>query len=50
MINAGADAVIVGSAIIDKISDPPGKKMLQDIENLAKYMKKGCKKKYDNVH
>src|SRR5919197_5672807 len=47
MINAGADAVIVGSAIIDKISDTPRKRMMQDIENLAKYMKKGCKKKYD---
>lgn len=45
MINAGADAVIVGSAIIDKISDPPGKKMLQDLENFARSMKRACKKK-----
>jgi tryptophan synthase alpha chain len=45
MINAGADAVIVGSAIIDKISDPPRKKMLQDLENFARSMKKACKKK-----
>jgi tryptophan synthase alpha chain len=45
MINAGADAVIVGSAIIAKISDPPGKKMLQELENFARSMKNGCKKK-----
>jgi tryptophan synthase alpha chain len=45
MIDAGADAVIVGSAIIDKISYPSGKKMLQDLENFARSMKKACKKK-----
>jgi tryptophan synthase alpha chain len=45
MIDAGADGVIVGSAIIDKISDPSGKKMLQDLENFARSMKKACKKK-----
>ena len=44
MIDAGADGVIVGSAIIDKISDPSGKKMLQDLENFARSMKKACKK------
>jgi tryptophan synthase alpha chain len=45
MIDAGADAVIVGSAIVDKLSDPPGKKMLRDLENFARSMKKACKKK-----
>jgi tryptophan synthase alpha chain len=45
MINAGADGVIVGSAIIDKISDTPRKRLMQDLENLALAMKKACKKK-----
>jgi len=45
MINAGADAVIVGSAIIDKISDLPRKRMLQNLENFARSMKEACKKK-----
>jgi tryptophan synthase alpha subunit len=45
MIDAGADAVIVGSAIVDKLSDPPGKTMLHDLENFARSMKKACKKK-----
>ena len=45
MIDAGADGVIVGSAIIDKISDPSGKNMLQDLENFARSIKKACKKK-----
>jgi tryptophan synthase alpha chain len=45
MISAGADAVIVGSAIIDKISDPSRKKMLHDLENFARSIKKACKKK-----
>lgn len=45
MINAGADAVIVGSAIIDKISNTSGKEMLQTLENFTKSMKNACKKK-----
>jgi tryptophan synthase alpha chain len=45
MVDAGADAIIVGSAIVDKLSDPPGKKMLQDLENFVRSMKKVCKKK-----
>jgi tryptophan synthase alpha subunit len=43
MIAAGAEAVIVGSAIINRISDGSGKRMLQDLQNFAKSMKKACK-------
>ncbi len=43
MISAGAEAVIVGSAIIDKISEGSGKKMLRDLQNFTKSMKKACK-------
>jgi tryptophan synthase alpha subunit len=42
MIAAGAEAVIVGSALINKISDGSGKKMLQDLQNFARSMKKAC--------
>jgi tryptophan synthase alpha subunit len=43
MIAAGAEAVIVGSAVINKISDPSGNNMLQDLQNFARSMKKACK-------
>jgi tryptophan synthase alpha chain len=43
MIAAGAEAVIIGSALINKISDGSGKKMLQDLRNFARSMKKACK-------
>jgi tryptophan synthase alpha chain len=43
MVAAGAEAVIVGSAIINKISDGSSTKMLIDLENFAKTMKKPCK-------
>lgn len=45
MIAAGAEAVIVGSAVINKISDPSGNNMLQDLQNFAQSMKKACKSK-----
>jgi tryptophan synthase alpha chain len=44
MISAGADAVIVGSAIIDKMKRLSGKKMISELEEFAKSMKKACKK------
>jgi tryptophan synthase alpha chain len=44
MMTAGAEAVIVGSAVINKISDGSGKKMLQNLQNFATSMKKACKK------
>jgi tryptophan synthase alpha chain len=51
MIAAGADAVIVGSAIINKISNPSRKKMLMpDLQNFARSMKKACKKEQDKIH
>jgi tryptophan synthase alpha chain len=43
MIAAGAEAVIVGSAVVNKISDGSGKRMLQDLQNFARSMKKACK-------
>ena len=45
IIAAGAEAVIIGSAIINKMSDGSGKKMLEDLRNFARSMKKACKKK-----
>jgi tryptophan synthase alpha chain len=45
MINAGADAVIVGSAIIDKMSNTTKQEMLQTLEDFIKSMKNACKKK-----
>ena len=43
MINAGADAVIVGSAIIKKIKDIENKKkMLQELNSFVSDMKKAC--------
>ncbi|MDP8887149.1 MAG: tryptophan synthase subunit alpha [Thermoproteota archaeon] len=50
MIAAGAEAIIVGSAIINKISDGSGTKMLIDLENFARSMKRACKIKYDKTH
>ncbi len=44
MIGAGADAVIVGSAIVDKIGKASGKKMLKDLQDFARSMKRACKK------
>jgi len=44
MIGAGADAVIVGSAIIDRIAKLQGKKMLTELQQFAISMKKVCKK------
>jgi tryptophan synthase alpha chain len=43
MVHAGADAVIVGSAIIKKIKDSRDKKkMLQELEFFISTMKKAC--------
>jgi tryptophan synthase alpha chain len=50
MIAAGADAVIIGSALVNKISDQPVKKMLEDIQNFASSMKKACKNDYGKTH
>lgn len=45
MIEAGADAVIVGSAIVDMIAKSKSKgKMLKELEAFARSMKKACKK------
>jgi tryptophan synthase alpha chain len=44
MISAGADAVIVGSAIVDLISKSRGTKMASDLRNFAVSMKKACRK------
>jgi tryptophan synthase alpha chain len=43
MIGAGADAVIVGSAIIDKISRTPGKRTLAELQSFARSMKQACR-------
>ncbi len=45
MITAGADAVIVGSAIVDKISGSNGvnRRTLRELEVYAKSMKKACR-------
>jgi tryptophan synthase alpha chain len=43
IIAAGAEAVIIGSAVINKMSDGSGKKMLEDLRNFARSMKKACK-------
>ncbi len=50
MIAAGADAVVMGSALVNKISDQPVKKMLEDIQNFASSMKKACKNDYGKTH
>jgi tryptophan synthase alpha subunit len=48
MIRAGADAIIVGSAIVDIIRNFSGnkKKMLQQIEVLVRDLKKACRQNY----
>jgi tryptophan synthase alpha chain len=43
MIAAGAEAVIIGSVLIDKISGGSEKKVLQDLQNFARSMKKACR-------
>jgi tryptophan synthase alpha chain len=43
IIDAGADAVIVGSAIIERIAKSPGKKLLRELEEFANSMKKACR-------
>ncbi len=43
MIASGAEAIIVGSAIINKISNSAGTQMLTDLQNFAKSMKNACK-------
>lgn len=43
MVAAGAEAVIIGSAVINKISDGSDKKMLRDLQNFARSIKKACK-------
>ncbi len=51
IIAAGAEAIIVGSAIINKLSDPSCNKMLlPDLQNFAKSMKNACKKKKNKIH
>jgi tryptophan synthase alpha subunit len=45
MMASGAEAVIVGSAIINRISDGSSTKMLLDLQNFARSMKKACKLK-----
>jgi tryptophan synthase alpha chain len=44
MISAGADAVVIGSAIIDRIAKLPRKKMLYELQDFTRSMKKVCKK------
>ena len=44
MISAGAEAVIVGSAVLNKISGASGTKVFQDLQDFASSMKKACKK------
>ncbi len=50
IISAGAEAIIVGSAIVNKISSGSGTKMLIDVQNFTESMKKACKIKYDKTH
>ncbi len=52
MMASGAEAIIVGSVIINKITEGSGAKMLQDLQNFAKSMKEACKikKKRDKTH
>lgn len=44
MMRAGADAIIVGSAIIDRITKSNDKKMLLELQKFAKSMKQACSK------
>ncbi|MFL6482481.1 MAG: tryptophan synthase subunit alpha [Nitrososphaera sp.] len=50
MIRAGAEAIIIGSAIVNKISNGSGTEMLIDLQNFAKSMKKACKIEQDKTH
>lgn len=43
MIRAGAEAIIIGSAIVNKISNGSGTEMLIDLQNFAESMKKACR-------
>lgn len=43
MISAGADGVIVGSTIVDRMTKSSGKKMITELAEFAKSMKKACK-------
>ena len=43
MRRAGADAVIVGSAIIERMAKSSGKKMSKEVDEFAKSMKKACR-------
>ena len=44
MIGAGADAIIIGSAIVDRMGKSSRKKMLSGLQEFARSMKKACKK------
>jgi tryptophan synthase alpha chain len=45
MIDAGADAIIVGSAIVDKMAKSRSKSiMLKDMHDFARSLKRACKK------
>jgi tryptophan synthase alpha chain len=43
MMDAGADAVIVGSAIIDRMAKSTGKKTMSELQEFARSMKKACR-------
>jgi tryptophan synthase alpha subunit len=44
MFEAGADAIIVGSAIVDRISKAKSKRaMTADLKSFASSMKRACK-------
>jgi tryptophan synthase alpha subunit len=43
MMSAGADAVIVGSAIIDRMAKSTGKKTMSELQEFTKSMKKACR-------
>jgi tryptophan synthase alpha subunit len=44
MIGAGADAIIVGSAIVDRIAKAKNKRtMLADLRAFASSLKKACR-------
>jgi tryptophan synthase alpha subunit len=43
MRRAGADAVIVGSAIIERMKRSSGKEMTNELHEFAKSMKKACR-------
>jgi tryptophan synthase alpha chain len=49
MIGAGADAIIVGSAIVDMMGKSSGKKLMSELQEFASLMKNSCKK-HDKIH